>query len=72
MIIIYIILGLLLTIIGGAFLSNTVYNLSQIPEMGLEFDNQRTMLIKLTIVWFIVTASGIYIIGYQLIDYLNL
>lgn len=66
------ILGIIFLILGGTFLSCTIYNLSQYPEYGSEVRGHKTTIIKAMIAWFLVTASGMYIIGYQIFNNLNL
>lgn len=67
-----IILGIIFTILGGTLLTCNIYNLSQYPDNGSEVRGHKTTIIKAMIAWFLVTASGMYIIGYQIFNNLNL
>ena len=66
-----IIVGIIITIIGGSFLIATIRNLSLIPKRRLDIPDHKTTVIQLVIIWTFVTVSGLYLIGYQIINNLN-
>jgi len=60
--------GIIMTIIGGSFLTATIYNLSLIPKRGLEIPDHKTTIIRLMVGWFLVTVAGMYLIGLSILS----